>query len=84
MQKWEAHAQELQVICRTMSGVHRWINGKVLLREILYERMVGRLPAYSRKKKPKQEFALELALIAKDNPPRELLRILKKFEIAIL
>lgn len=77
--EWEKRAEEIAICCVTLEGVNRWINGKVLLRDVMYEKLTEAHPPFS--KTSKKDFVQHLTNIAKDKPPADLLDILKFFGI---
>lgn len=81
LQQWEKRAVEMQTDCQTLAGAHRWINGKILLRDVIYQCVLEVYADYSQQKK--KLFVQDLAMIAKEQPPRELVEILQSFGIVI-
>lgn len=81
MKNWESRAQEIDQACNTLDGVHRWIDGKILLRDVLYQDVIEFLPDYAQRSK--QEFVEQLAIFAKESPPQELCNIFANFGITV-
>lgn len=82
IKQWESRSKEIEQDCGTLDGVNRWINGKVLLRDVLYRDFLEAQPEFHKEKK--EEFPQRLTGIAKQNPPAELVDILHGFGVKII
>ncbi|MBL0385428.1 DUF4435 domain-containing protein [Tumebacillus sp. ITR2] len=79
LKSWEQRSSEIIKECQTLQGVNRWINGKILLRKVIYQEICNIVHRYK-----EDHFMSDLVNIAKEEgPPSELVEILSGFGVDI-